>query len=399
MPDDPATSPHQPGAHAPRLATPLTTHHSPLTILAEVLVRYSTALRPGEVVSLLGPSPAEPLLVALYREALAAGAQPIVLMTPPACEDILLRHGSAAQLGFLSPLEVRELEVVDVAIHVLATAERRQPATDPARLALRHQSRRPLLDLFMRRTTGHGLRWTATHFPGLPAARDAGLSLSEYERLLFHASLLDRDDPVAAWQEQGRRQQRLVDFLRGVRELRFVTPAGTDLRVGVAGRAWINGAGQENFPDGEVFTAPLEHATEGTVCFDWPALHGDQVVEGVRLVFRAGRVVEASARRGQEYLLGLLDQDPGARVLGEVAFGCNYALDRPTRNPLLDEKVGGTFHLALGAAYPKSGGLNRSGLHWDLVCDLRQGGRIEADGQVISENGRFRNASWPQPEA
>jgi aminopeptidase len=378
---------------------PLTTNDSPLSKLARTLITYSTVVQPGEAVSLIGPPPAEPLLVALCREVLAAGGHPLLQVTLPACDDLLLRHGSAVQLGYLSPLKVRELEVADVAVHVLAPAEKRgAAAVEPARIAARDQARRPLLDLFLRRTSARALRWTATQFPSTGAALDAGMSLAEYESLLFRAGLLDRADTVAAWREQARRQGRLVEFLRGIGELRFVTPAGTDLRVGVAGRAWINSAGQENFPDGEVFTGPLEHVTEGVVHFDWPAVHGDQEVEDVRLTFCGGRVVDASARQGREYLLAVLDQDPGARVLGEVALGCNYALDRPTRNALLDEKVGGTFHLALGAAYPKTGGLNRSGLHWDLVCDLHQGGRIEADGRIISENGRFLDPSWPQPE-
>ncbi|HMC65574.1 MAG TPA: aminopeptidase, partial [Gemmataceae bacterium] len=165
----------------------------------------------------------------------------------------------------------------------------------------------------------------------------------------------------------------------------------------VTGRTWINCDGHENFPDGEVFTGPIEDATEGAVCFDFPAVHGGREVRGVRLVFRAGRVVEAAATQGEDFLISMLDQDPGARVLGEAAIGCNYAITKHTRNTLFDEKIGGTFHVALGAAYPESGGTNQSALHWDMVCDLRRGGRVEVDGNVISENGRFLNRAWPQP--
>ncbi len=163
----------------------------------------------------------------------------------------------------------------------------------------------------------------------------------------------------------------------------------------MAGRTWINCDGHENFPDGEVFTGPIEDATEGTVAYDFPAVHGGREVRGVRLRFRAGRVVEASAEKGEDFLLGLLDQDAGARVLGEAALGCNYSVTRYTRNTLFDEKIGGTFHLALGAAYPESGGRNQSGLHWDMVCDLRQGGLVEADGKPISRDGRFVHPEWP----
>jgi len=209
--------------------------------------------------------------------------------------------------------------------------------------------------------------------------------------------MLHHDDPAAAWQTLSAAQARVAESLQSVRELHFWTPRGTNLRVGVAGRTWINCDGRENFPDGEVFTGPIEDATEGVVCFDFPAVHGGREVQDVRLEFRAGRVVAASAAKGEDFLIRLLDQDAGARVLGEVAIGCNYAVARYTRNTLFDEKIGGTFHVALGASYPESGGLNRSGLHWDLVCDLRPGGRIEADGRVMHENGRFLDPAWPQP--
>lgn len=368
--------------------------------LAEVLVRYSTQVQPGQLVSLVGPPLAEPLVLALYREVLRAGGYPFVLMTPEACTELLYRHGNADQIACLNPFEVREVETVDVAIHILAP-ENTHALTNinPAEQARRSQARWPIMELFLRRASEKSLRWVATQFPCQAAAQDAHLSLREYEDFVFDACLLDRSVPALAWQALSERQARLVDSLRRVRELRVVTPRGTDVRLGVAGRMWINCDGHENFPDGEVFTGPIEDATEGTVCFDFPAVHAGREVQGIRLVFRAGRVVEASATQGEDFLLGLLDQDAGARVLGEAALGCNYAITRHTRNTLFDEKIGGTFHLALGASYPESGGKNRSGLHWDLVGDLRCGGRIEADGQVISQDGRFVNRDWPQPQA
>jgi aminopeptidase len=372
---------------------------SALDKLARVLVRYSTATRPGDVVSLVGPPPAEPLLLALYREVLAAGGHPFASMQPQGCTELLYRHASPAQLAFVHPLERTEVEAVDVSIHVLA----RQTA-DPGgaavhdRHALHRRARRTLMESFLSRAARRTLRWVVAQFPCAGVAEAAGMTLADYRTFLFRAGLLDHDDPEAAWRERSARQARLADFLGRSHDLRLVTPAGTDLRLGVAGRTWINGDGHENFPDGEVFTGPVEDATEGTVFFDFPAVHGSRVVEGVRLVFRAGRVVEASAANGEDFLVRMLDQDPGARILGEVALGCNYAITRPTRNPLLDEKIGGTFHLALGASYPGSGGTNQSALHWDMVGDLRRGGRVEADGRVISAGGRFVDAAWPQPE-
>jgi aminopeptidase len=367
--------------------------------LANVLVSYSVAVRRGELVSLAGPPLAEPLILALYREILRAGGNPVVVLVPAACAELLYQHGSPEQLAFVNPLELREVETVDVTIHVLATENTRAlTRVDPAKQAHRSKARRPLLDLFLRRAANKSLRWVVTQFPCQAAAQDADMSLAEYEEFVFAGGMLDRADPAAAWRALSERQARLVNFLQGVRELRFVTPTGTDLRVGVAGRTWINCDGHENFPDGEVFTGPIEDATDGSVCFDFPAVHAGREVQGVKLRFRAGRVVDATAVKGEEFLVRLLDQDPGARVLGEVALGCNYAIKRHTRNTLFDEKIGGTFHVALGASYPESRGKNQSGLHWDMVCDLRNGARIEADGRVIGENGRFFNHAWPRAE-
>jgi aminopeptidase len=368
--------------------------------LAAVLVRYSTQVQPGQLVSLVGPPLAEPLVVALYREVLLAGGHPLVLMAPEACTEMLYRHGSSEQIAYLNPFELREVEAVDVAIHLLAPENTHALTNlDASRPARRSRARWPIMELFLRRAAEKSLRWVATQFPCQAAAQDASMSLTEYEEFVFGAGMLDRDVPELAWQALSERQARLVDFLQHIREVRFVTPRGTDLRLGVGGRTWINCDGHENFPDGEVFTGPIEGATEGTVCFDFPAVHGGREVQGIRLVFRAGRVVDASASHGEKFLIGMLDQDPGARVLGEAALGCNYAITRHTRNTLFDEKIGGTFHVALGASYPESGGKNQSGLHWDMVADLRDGGRVEADGVAISQVGRFVDRDWPQPDS
>ncbi|HEV8062236.1 MAG TPA: aminopeptidase [Gemmataceae bacterium] len=366
--------------------------------LANLLVRYSTCVQPGDVVALVGPPLAEPLLLAAYREVLLAGGHPVVHMEPEADAELLLKHGNQEQLSLPNPFEAWLIENCAVSIYFLAPVNTRAlTQIDPGRQVLLETGRRRLMDTFLRRAAKGDLRWAVAQMPCLASAQEADLSLSEYEDFVYQACLLDVPDPIGAWYALGERQQRVIDFLQGVTELRFRTPAGTDLKVSVAGRTWMNSDGRENLPDGEVFTGPWEDVTEGVVHFTCPTLHKGREIAGIRLVFREGRVVEASAARGEEYLLGLLDQDPGARILGEVALGCNYAIARPTRNALFDEKIGGTFHVALGASYPATGGRNTSSLHWDLICDLREGGVIEADGAVISRNGRFVEAAWPQP--
>lgn len=366
--------------------------------LAQVLVNYSTEVRAGDLVRLSGPAVSRPLLVALYRAVLAAGGHPRVTVTLDECVEAALELGSDEQLRYEDPVAQFEIETVDVSISLWGQDNTRALSqADPARQALLSQARKRWLKTFMQRYAAGELRWVGTQFPCHAAAQDAEMSLAQYERFVFEAGQLHRDDPASAWQEISRRQQRVVDFLNARREVRFVTPQGTDLRVAVAGRRWINCDGHENFPDGEVFTGPIEDQTQGVVCFSFPAVHGGREVQDVRLTFRDGRVVDATASKGEAFLLAMLDQDEGARVLGEIAIGTNYSITRFTRNTLFDEKIGGTFHAALGASYPETGGRNESGLHWDMVCDLRQGGHIYADGELISENGRFLNAQWPQP--
>ena len=214
------------------------------------------------------------------------------------------------------------------------------------------------------------------------------MALEDYEDFVFGACLPDPDDPVGFWKKMEERQDRLVNYLSKAKQLR-VQAEDTDLRVGVAGRTWINCSGRENFPDGEVFTGPIETETEGAVRFSYPAVHGGREVTDVRLQFKKGRVVSATADRSEEFLRDMLERDEGASVLGEFAIGTNPGIDRFTRNTLFDEKIQGTVHMALGNSYPESGGVNKSQIHWDMVCDLRKGGRLFADGELIYEDGSF----------
>jgi len=366
--------------------------------LAHVLVHYSTGVRPGDLVRISGSTVARPLLVQVYRHALAAGAHPYVNMTPDELKPIFLKEGSDEQLTFENPVVQHEVETIDVSIGVWAEANTRALSRiDPGRQALAGKGRRKYMQTFLGRASQKALRWTGTQFPCQASAQDAEMSLAEYEDFVFAAGLLHHEDPAAAWRQVSERQQRLVDHLNGKKEIRFVTPQGTDLTLGVEGRTWINCDGHENFPDGEVFTGPIEDATEGVAQFSFPAVHGGREATDVRLVFRAGKVVEATASKGEDFLTAMLDQDDGGRTLGEIAIGTNYSITGYTKNTLFDEKIGGTFHAAVGAAYPETGGKNESGLHWDMVCDLRQGGQIFVDGERISENGRFLREDWPAP--
>jgi len=369
--------------------------------LANVLVHYSVSVRRDDVVRISSATTAMPLVRAVYREVLKAGGHPLLRIVDDECTDIFYETASPTQLRYISPLAKREIETIDATIGIWADENTKSlTRVDPKKQATVSQARRPIMKRFMQRAALKGknkLRWTGTQFPCHAAAQDAERSLAEYEDFVYTAGLLDAPDPAALWQKFSVRQQKVADYLNKCREVRFRTPQGTDLTVGVRDRRWISCDGHENFPDGEVFTGPLEDATEGVVFYSFPAVHGGREAHDIRLKFKAGKVVDASASKGEDFLIKMLDQDKGARILGEIAIGTNYAIQEYTKNTLFDEKIGGTFHAAVGAAYPETGAKNDSGLHWDMVCDLRQGGTIEADGKVISRNGRFLNAAWPQP--
>ena len=371
--------------------------------LAQLLVRYSVGVKKGDVVGIKMGTVAEPLVLAVYKQVLRAGGHPVVRLVPDECAELLCRFGKKEQLDYLFPFDLEEVKTFDGYITAWGSRNTRAMSNvDPQKQAAMSLTRRPILEAIIERVGMKGrdkLRWVGTQYPCEASAQDAEMSLTEYADFVFNAGMLHMPNPVAEWKKVRTRQQRLADFLNKVREVRYVVPNGTDIRFAVKGRKWINCDGSNNFPDGEVFTGPIESATEGEVRFSFPAVYQGREVTDVWLRFRDGKVVDADAGKGKDFLFKMMDQDEGGRILGEVAIGTNYSIRRFTRNTLFDEKIGGTVHMALGASLPESGGKNKSALHWDMVCDLRQGGRIEADGKTIAKNGRFMKASWPQPAA
>jgi aminopeptidase len=260
---------------------------------------------------------------------------------------------------------------------------------DPARQATVAKARHPLMNTYMQRAATGELRWVGTEFPTQMVAADAEMSLRDYERMFFAACLCDADDPVAAWKAAAAETHRLNDWMMQDRDEVHIQGPGTDLRLSVAGRTWIAGDGKHNMPCGEFFTGPVEDSANGHITFQLPTLHGGRSVSGIRFELRDGKVVDATAEQGEDYLVQMLDSDPGARFLGELGIGSNFGIDRGSRSILLDEKIGGTVHLAVGQSYAETGGTNDSAQHWDMICDLREGGSITVDGELLQQDGRF----------
>jgi aminopeptidase len=358
--------------------------------LADLLVNYSLELRPGQIVRLDGGTVAAPFVRELYREALRAGAYPRTRVEVEGMDVIAIEEASEEQLTFVSEIDRFEVDHVDAIVTIWAERNTRALSqADPQRLSKKIAARRQLTNRFWERIDEGNAKWVGTRFPTDAHAQDAEMSLGEYEDFVYGAChVRGNEDPVAHWRAVSLELNERARELNTFTEVRVVG-ADTDLRINVAGREWLAADGRLNMPDGEIFTSPVETATEGEIRFSFPAIFQGREVEDVRLRFEGGRVVRGEAGNGNDFLQSLLDMDEGARILGEVAFGLNYEIDRFTRDILFDEKIGGTMHFALGSSFKKLGGRNESGLHWDMICDLRADGEVYADGELVWKAGRF----------
>jgi aminopeptidase len=357
--------------------------------LAQILVQYSTKVAEDDVCVISGATSAEALVLAVYEEVLRAGGLPIVQMAPEEGLASYYRLAGDKQLEWVAPTATWLAEHADVRIAIISEDNTRALSTvDPAKQAKAQAARKHLSDVTMQRSAEGSYRWVLTAFPTHGLASEAAMSLTEYEDFYYKACLATDDDPVTAWARQSDETERLAEWIQGKEEVHITGP-GTDIKLNVSGRTWIPCTGRHNMPDGEFFTGPVEDSVDGEVAFSFPAVYGGREVSGVRFRFEGGKIVDASAQQGEGYLLEMLDTDEGARRLGELGIGTNYGIATGTREILLDEKIGGTVHMAIGKAYPESGGVNDSAVHWDMVCDLRQGGRIAVDGEDFQVDGRF----------
>lgn len=357
--------------------------------LAKVLVHYSLKVKKGQLFKIQGEIATMPLIKAVYQEGLEVGAYPFVQIKIADCEEMMLKHGRDEQLKFINPMAKVEVSKID-ALAVIWGGEntRYLSAVDPKRQAMMRKEQLPLIKKLFRRIGDGSLSWVGTQFPTLADAQEAEMSLSDYEDFVYGAGHINSADPVKHWKKVAKEHDRLIKILNRVDRI-HVRTENTDLKLRAKGRKWINCAGTENFPDGEIFTSPIENTAEGHITFSFPAVYGGREVDGVRLDFKKGKVVKESAEKNQEYLTAMLNMDRGARFVGEFAIGTNYEIKRFSKNILFDEKIGGTCHLAVGASIDEAGGKNKSALHWDMVCDLKKNAEIEADGKVIYRNGKF----------
>lgn len=355
--------------------------------LAKVLVKYSLDLKPGQRFWLRTTPLAEELNLAVYEEAVKAGAHVFVDQRMPGSEEIFFKYASAEQLDYISPIRRTVVETFEASLYIEALHNSRSlSGADGSRIARARKAGADLMTKMMQRAAEGAHRWCITVHPTHAMAQDADMSLADYREFVYSAGMLNEDDPVAFWKEEGRKQTELAEWLKGHDRV-VLKGSNVDVTLSISDRRFEISDGKYNFPDGEIFTSPLEDSANGWIRFKYPAIYDGQEVTDIELWFENGRVVKEKAAKNQELLTSLLNTDAGARTLGEWGIGTNYGIQRFSKNMLFDEKIGGTIHFAVGAGFPECGGRNESGLHWDMLCDMAES-EITVDGELFYKNGK-----------
>lgn len=360
--------------------------------LAKILVNYSTRIKKGDEVMIRGfplDPVATPLLAEIYREVLRAGGYPHIEVDLDGIQYIFLKEAAEHQLLHTDPVAKMVAEKYDVDIRIGCNTNTRSLSNiNPEAWKLASRAKKESDDLFFQRTSSGQMRWVVSRYPSNAYAQDAEMSLEEFGDFLYRVTFADSADPIARYQKMEMEQDRLVHWLDGKKKVK-ITGKGIDLEMSIAGRKFVNCCGRTNVPDGEIFTGPVEDSVNGWVKYSYPCLWSGVQVDGVEFEFEKGRVVKAKAEKNEAFLLGVLDTDPGARSLGELGIGTNFEIDRFTKNMLFDEKIGGTIHLAIGAGYPETGSVNKSSVHWDMLYDMHDGGKIYVDDVLFYDSGKF----------
>ena len=355
--------------------------------LARLIVNYSLELKPGQKFWLRTTPLAEELNLAVYEEAVKAGAHIFVDQRMPGAEEIFFKYASDEQLDYVSPLRNTVIDTFDAELYIDAEHNTRNlSGIDGTRLARFRKAGADLFNRKLRRSADGSYRWCLTVYPTQAMAQDADMSLADYREFVYGAGMLNEPDPVAFWTNEGRKQTELADWLKGHAQA-VLKGANVDITLSIQGRHFEISDGKYNFPDGEIFTSPVEDSVNGWIRFKYPAIYDGQEVTDIELWFEDGKVIKEKAAKNQELLTSLLDTDAGARRLGEWGVGTNYGIQHFSKNMLFDEKIGGTIHFAVGASYPECGGRNESGLHWDMLCDMAQS-EITVDGELFYKDGK-----------
>lgn len=360
-----------------------------LSKLAKLLVNYSTGIKKDDIVFICADEVATPWVIEVAKEAIKLGAHVEYRLESEEVSEVKLKYANEEQLKQGNLIYETLLQKADVWLTAWGGRNTRSLSkVDPQKIKLSQQGSSKWKSIYSQRCGDGSLRWCGTQYPTYSDAQEASMSISEYEDFVYEAGLLDKEDPIKEWKRISKEQERWIKYLNTKSDLHIVSD-DTDIRVGIKGRKWINCDGKENFPDGEIFTSPIENDINGYIKFSFPGIFMGKQIEGIKLEVKDGKIIKASAEKGEELLKELLETDKGSKFFGEVAIGTNYGIKEFTSNMLFDEKIGGTIHMAIGDSMPEAGGKNKSSLHWDMLCDMRSNGKIYADGEIFYENGKF----------
>ena len=357
---------------------------------ADVLVNYSTSVKKNDLVIIKSQSHlAEPLIKEIYKLVLKNGANPVVRCGMESLNELFIKYASDEQLNYIDEMNRYEYENADVIISIGSPQNVKGMAgADAAKMAKRSKVTRELSQKMLKRSEEGALNWVIADFPTHALAQEAKMSLDDYTEFLIKACYLDLDNPADKWVEISKEQNRIAEILNGTKLL-HIKGEKTDITFGVDGRRWESCDGKLNFPDGEIFTSPVEDSASGEIYFDFPAIYRGNLSEKIWLKLENGKVVDFRAEVGEDFLKSMLDMDEGSRFVGEIAIGTNERIKNVTGNILFDEKIGGSIHMALGASYPETGGKNVSGLHWDIIKNMQNNSSIYADDKLVYKDGKF----------
>ncbi|PWI46474.1 aminopeptidase [Candidatus Heimdallarchaeota archaeon B3_Heim] len=359
--------------------------------LAKLIVQYAVKIEPEDTVIIKAPTIAEPLVKTVYRETLRAGGHVILVdLSFDGQDELFFKFTSDNQLKYVNPIKLDIVKTLKKYINIYASFNTRDlTSVPPEKKVMVAEAGKEMNKIFLERASTKELRWNISPFPCNAFAQEANMGPLEYLEFAYKALNLHQPDPVKFWQDFEKKQQHIVDILNKGSFLQIIGE-DTDLTLGIAQRPWENCSGHENLPDGEVFTAPIEDAVNGTIRFTYPGIFSGQEIEDIRLTFKDGKVVDFDADKGKDLLNKIVTTIPNANILGELAVGTNYGIQRFTKNMLFDEKMGGTVHLALGAGYPETGSKNESSIHWDILKDMKSPeSKILLDGEMIYKEGKW----------
>jgi len=359
--------------------------------LAQILVDHSAKIVPGDRVLIEATTAAEPLVRELYAAILSRGGHPHLQLEFHDQELVFFENANDSQLDFVPTFRKLAYDEFESRIRISSeTNPRALTNVDPAKQARRQRALAPILHSQIWRGAEKNFKWVTTLFPTQAYADEARMSMEDYQDFVYKACYADEGtkDPVAKWHAFKTTQAEIIERIEGHDRVEVRGP-NVDLSLSIKGRVFKNSFGEHNMPDGEIFTGPVEKSVNGWVRFNYPAIIQGRIVEGVELTFKRGRVIEATATKNQDFLQEMINIDEGARYVGEFAIGTNFNIDRFIGHILFDEKIGGSFHLALGSGYPETGSVNRSIIHWDMICDLREDSVVMVDGELVYRNGNF----------